>query len=217
MGTLITYNIVEDSDDKLRKTAKIACNFWNRFIVPNTSIVIRLGIFTSNGYTIARAYKPYTSDGVVYGRIEFNTTYLNQFTDYDIAGTIIHEIGHTLGFGWDKWMELFDANSGIFKSKFIKNINELQHMLVETDFGPGTRFSHWDEERFDKELMTGFKDNYEYVLPVTIKVMTLLGHEIAEDISEKSDLEALMKEIIAGKALFNSFWRESENLGTNKP
>jgi len=27
---------------------------------------------------------------------------------------------------------------------------------VEEDFGPGTAFSHWDEETFDEELMTGF-------------------------------------------------------------
>lgn len=195
MSTLITYNILDDQNDKLKTTAKLACNFWNRFVVPKSSIVIRLGIFTSNGFTIARAYRPFSDNGTVFGRIEFNTKYLNQFTDYDIAGTIIHEVGHTLGFGWDRWTELFDGSSGLFKSEYIQEIHELQHMFVETDYGPGTRFSHWDEERFDRELMTGFKDSFEYVLPVTIKVMRLLGHGVAEELTEKTDLETLMKEI----------------------
>lgn len=195
MSALITYKIVDDRDDKLKKTARLACNFWNRFIVPNSSIVIRLGTFTSNGYTIAQAYKPYTNNDTVYGRIEFNTKYLAEFTNYEIAGTIIHEIGHTAGFGWDKWTQLFDRDTGIFKSEYIKRIPELQHMFVETDFGPGTQYSHWDEERFDEELMTGFKDSYEYVLPVTIKVMSLLGNTISRELSEKSDLETLLKEI----------------------
>lgn len=192
---LITYNIIDDQDDKLKKTAKLACNFWNRFVIPKSSIVIRLGTFTSSGYTIARAYKPFSDNETVFGRIEFNTKYLSQFTDYEIAGTIIHEVGHTLGFGWDKWMELFDASTGLFKSKYIKEIPELQYMFVETDYGPGTQYSHWDEERFDQELMTGIKDSYEYVLPVTIKVMKLLEHAIAEELTEKTDLEMLMKEI----------------------
>ncbi len=195
MSALITYNIVDDRDDKLKKTARLACNFWNRFIVPSSPIVIRLGIFTSSGFTIARAYRPYTNNGTVYGRIEFNTKYLDQFTDYEIAGTVVHEIGHTAGIGWDKWMQLFYKDTGLFKDEYIKSIPELQHMSAETDYGPGTQYSHWDEERFDKELMTGIQDSFEYVLPVTIKVMNLLGNTVSEELSEKSDLETLLKEV----------------------
>jgi len=159
--TIITYKIVSDSNDRLKNTAKTACNFWNSFIIPNSSIVIRLGVFTSYDTIIAQSYRLYISSGVVYGGIEFNTKYLNRFTDSEIAGTVIHEIGHTLGFGWDRWIGLFDRNSGMFKSEYIGIIPELQHMFAETDYGPGTQYAHWDEERFDRELMTGFKDSYE--------------------------------------------------------
>ena len=192
---LITYTIVQAVNPKLDRTAKIACNFWNYFVVPGSAIVIRLGTFYSPGNVIARAYEPYTNGTTIYGRIEFNTKYLSQFDDYQVAGTIIHEIGHTLGFGWDKWMTLFDRRSGEFYEEYIQRIPELQYMLVETDYGPGTEYSHWDEERFDEELMTGIKDTYEYVLPVTIKVMSLLGNTVINNLSVRTDLRELLRQV----------------------
>jgi hypothetical protein len=190
-STLITYKIVSDINGKLKRSARVACNFWNRFIIPNSSIVVRLDIFTSDSSTIARAYKPYEKDGVVYGIVEFNTKYLSIFSENEIAGTIIHEIGHTLGFGWDNWMNLFDAK-GVFTRAATDALADLRDMRVETDFGPGTKYSHWDEQRHDEELMTGFKDNTEHVLPVTIRIMRLLGHRVVEELPHKTDLRTLL-------------------------
>lgn len=192
---LITYKIVPAFNPKLDRNAKIACNFWNYFVVPGFPIVIRLGTFYSPGNVIARAYEPYTDGTTMYGRVEFNTKYLSQFDDYQVAGTIIHEIGHTLGFGWDKWMTLFDRQSGEFYEESIQRIPELQYMLVETDYGPGTEYAHWDEERFDEELMTGIKDTYEYVLPVTIKVMSLLGNTVINNLSVRTNLRELIRQV----------------------
>ncbi len=193
MSELVTYKIIGDKDDKLKKTAKISCNFWNYFLVPKTPVIIQLDVFTSPGNVIARAYRPYENSGSKYGRIEFNTEFLDEFTDYEIAGTIIHEIGHTLGFGWDIWMDLFYHDTGDFKSEYFKEIPELKGMAVETDYKPGTKYSHWDEKEFDEELMTGIKDDKEHVLPVTIKIMKLFGHRIVKDLSDKTDLEELMR------------------------
>ncbi len=190
-STLITYKIVTDVDGKLKRAARTACNFWNRFVIPNSSIVIRLDVFTANNNTIARAYEPYVEERIVYGVVEFNTKYLSTFTGNEIAGTIIHEIGHTLGFGWTEWRNLFDAR-GVFTDAAIEALADLRDMHVETDYGPGTRYSHWDEERHDKELMTGIQDNAEHVLPVTIRVMELLGHRVAEDLPHQTDLGTLM-------------------------
>ena len=190
-STLITYKIVSDVDGKLKGAARVACNFWNRFVIPDSSIVIRLDVFTSNSTTIARAYKPYEENGVVYGVVEFNTKYLSTFSRNEISGTIIHEIGHTLGFGWDKWMDLFDS-TGVFTEAATNVLAGLKDMRVETDYGPGTKYSHWDEEGHDEELMTGFKDNTEHVLPVTIRIMAILGHRIAEELPQKTDLGTLL-------------------------
>jgi len=195
MNTLITYKIVSDQDGKLKNAAKSACDFWNKFIMPASTIVIRLGVFTNFSSTIARAYKPCTNENIVYGRVEFNTKYLKTFTDTEIIGTIIHEIGHTLGFGWNKWMELFDHDTGEFKQGYIEQVPALDKMSVETDYGPGTRFSHWDEEKFDRELMTGFKDDFEYVLPVTIEVTSLLGHKVLESLSQKTMLVDIINDL----------------------
>ena len=193
-STMITYKIVSDQDSKLKQVARIACNFWNRFVEPKQSIVIRLGIFTQNSNTIARAYKPYENEGIRYGRVEFNTKYLMNFNDFEIAGTIVHEIGHSLGIGWDVWQELYDRNTGQFNSKSIRKLKSLQNMEVELDGGPGTAFSHWDEDKFDKELMTGFQDQGEHVLPVTIDLMRVLGHKVIERLEEKTALAELLRD-----------------------
>ena len=157
---------------------------------------MHLGVFTSAGFTIARAYRPYEKEEVIYGAVEFNTKYIDQFSHFDIVGTLIHEIGHTLGIGWNVWDTLFYSDSGEFKQNFIKELPELQHMRVETDYGPGTRYSHWDEGQFNEELMTGLKDETEYVLPVTIKVMKLLGHTVIEELSIRTDLGLLMQDVL---------------------
>jgi hypothetical protein len=206
-NTMVTYKIVADRNGKLKTAGITACNFWNGFLQPKTDVVIRLGIFTEGGNTIAQAWEPYAKSGVVYGRIEFNTKYLSTFSKNKVAGTIVHEIGHTLGMGWRKWLTLFDNDSGKFKPKAIKACGDLSGMEVELDGGPGTELSHWDEDVFKAELMTGYKDNAEHVLPVTISVMGLLGHTIKKELKAKTGLGKLLKE---GAAVTFSSARKSE-------
>jgi hypothetical protein len=194
MKPLITYKISEDRNGKLKQSARTACNFWNHFVTPATSIVIRLGLFSDDSDTIAEAYKPYTAKRVKYGRINFNTVYLGQFTPYRVAGTIVHEIGHTLGFGWHPWDEMFDADSGKFLPGYVAKLPALAAMRVETHGDEGTALAHWDEARFRTELMTGWKDSAEHVLPVTIGIMALLGHKVKHEIGRKTNLSTLLKE-----------------------
>lgn len=191
---LITYKITSDMDDRLKRGARTACNFWNRYVQPKYSIVIRLGTFTQSSNTIARAYKPYVKEGVRYSRVEFNTKFLGQFTEKEIAGTIVHEIGHSLGIGWEVWDKLFYRETGKFKPDALGRLDKLKKMVVELDGGPGTAFAHWDEDMFDKELMTGYQDNSEHVLPVTIELMEVLGHSVNERLSSRTDLSELLRD-----------------------
>jgi hypothetical protein len=69
-------------------------------------------------------------------------------------------------------------------------------MRAETHYGPGTVYSHWDEDSpYKNELMTGFKDSAEFVLPVTIDVMKLLGHGIRSHLQERVELAQLIEEL----------------------
>lgn len=209
MGTLITYKIVSDRDGKLWRTARQACNFWNRFLAPEQSVVMRLGTFTANNRTIARAYRPTTREGVVYGQVEFNTKYIETFSDNEIITTIIHELGHTLGMGWNRWMRLFSRWTGKFYQNYIDQLPALADMEVELDGGPGTELAHWDEKKFDRELMTGYKDAAEYVLPVTIEVFALLGHEVLEKLRGETALADILQEL---EVLVFSRQKEAEQL-----
>ena len=93
-------------------------------------------------------------------------------------------------------MTLFDQRTGRFKPKPIATVSVLAKMSVETDYGPGTTLSHWDEDRHDAELMTGFKDPAEHVLPVTIDVASLLGHKVLERLKKKTSLDVLLAELM---------------------
>ncbi len=92
-------------------------------------------------------------------------------------------------FGRDEWSALFDQQTGAFTREAIGRLAALGEMRVEAHYGPGTSLSHWDEELFDRELMTGIKDPKEHVLPVTIDVMRLLGHQVCETLAAKTELD----------------------------
>ncbi len=191
---IITYKIEDDRGGRLKAATRTACNFWNSYLSPSHPIVIRVGTFWDDRNIIARAWEPYFNGPLQYGRVQFNRKFLRQYTDPEIAGTMAHELGHTLGFGWNTWATLFEKADGSFSEAAIEELPALKDMLVETDFGPGTRHSHWDEERFGAELMTGIKDHFEHVLPVTIDVMGLLGHTVTQSLSEPRKLDDLLRE-----------------------
>src|SRR6056297_788994 len=114
------------------------------------------------------------------GYMEFNTTYLEQLeADGQLVETIVHELGHVLGFGtnweFEPYFDLlaYEPSSGVDCSSvttfdvppvYLGEFGRLAYELlggvgdvpVEEDGGPGTKCGHWDEETFGNELMTGF-------------------------------------------------------------
>jgi hypothetical protein len=96
----------------------------------------------------------------------FDTEDLDFLASFDLLDeAIIHEMGHVLGFGtvWTFNRSLL-LNEGTNRPRFDGRSAKIRwHRLggvgrvpVEQDGGPGTADTHWDEETFDNELMTGF-------------------------------------------------------------
>lgn len=194
---VITYYIVADRGGALRGAARLACAFWNHFVVPARAIVVRLGVFTElSSRVIARAYRPYSKDNVLYVRVEYNTAYLRRMSSDAITTTVVHEIGHGLGIGWDRWMESFDHRSGAFFPRIVGRKPRLRDMRVETDYGPGTELAHWDEHRHRKALMSGIDDgDDEELLPETLDALEILGHTIKAQLDAAQPVQEVLAEL----------------------
>lgn len=193
--TTITYKMLVN-DDRLKKATRTACNFWNSFIAPKGNTVLRMGSFNATSDIIAQAYKPFERSATTYGQVEFNATYLSEFDDDFISGIIIHEMGHVLGIGWDKWMDLFDPVSFKFKPEYIDKVPYLLYMAAESKYGEGTKYAHWAEnEWYMFEIMTGIADINSFVLPVTISVMELLGHKVIKPLRSVMGLTDVLREV----------------------
>lgn len=190
---VLTYEIVKGDRAKLEEAAKMACNFWNRFVEPETDIVLQLGtrwrLFSK---TTAWAFNPWSHNGIKYGRVDLNSKFLNRSTAREVAQTLAHEIGHTLGFGYERWNEIVDMSTGRFRSMAVERVPALAQMSVQLSGPAGVKNSHWAESAFSDELMTPYKNGAERVFPVTIDVMELLGHRVKERLSEPAKLDELL-------------------------
>ncbi|HYG29989.1 MAG TPA: leishmanolysin-related zinc metalloendopeptidase [Allosphingosinicella sp.] len=75
------------------------------------------------------------------------------------ADVVIHEMGHSLGFG-SIWSRLGLVSNGLFTGSRANaeyhDMGGVGGIPVEQDGGSGTAGSHWDEETFGNELMTGY-------------------------------------------------------------
>lgn len=195
MPPFITYRILEDRDGKLESAARLACNFWNHHIEPETPVVLHVDLYFSLFRTVAKSLEPEHRGGVAHGHIRFNTVYVDRYTELQLAGTLAHELGHTLGIGWARWDDLYDADTGRFTDDAIARLPALATMQVETGYGPATRYMHWKESRHRGELMTGIENQTEHVLPVTIDVMALLGHRVVRPLQERTPVRTLLAQL----------------------
>lgn len=103
---------------------------------------------------------------------------------------IVHEMGHVLGvgtlwnvapFGFDRTLRGGSDTNPYFLGKkanvFWNAEGGTLELPIEGDFGPGTRFGHWDEAAMNNELMTGFLNLGENPLSrITAGSMSDLGY-----------------------------------------
>ena len=99
------------------------------------------------------------------------------------ADVVLHEMAHSLGFG-SIWDRLGLVQNGLFIGE---NAVDEYHQLggsgpgipVEQDGGSGTAGSHWDEEIFVNELMTGYIDNENYFTEMSAASFADMGYVIS--------------------------------------
>ena len=100
------------------------------------------------------------------------------------ADVVLHEMAHSLGFG-SIWDRLGLVNNGLFTgeyavAEFLDMGGSGSGIPVEQDYGAGTAGSHWDEETFVNELMTGYINNGDNPFSkMSAASFTDLGNEYA--------------------------------------
>jgi len=107
------------------------------------------------------------------------------------AQVVLHEMSHSLGFG-SIWDRLGLVTNGQFTG--ANAVNEY-HLMggtggvpVEQDGGAGTAGSHWDEETFNNELMTGYiNEGSNYFTAMSEASFRDLGYQISSNYANLAD------------------------------
>lgn len=144
----------------------------------------------------------------LYGLMFFDTDDLAFLADNNIFDeVVVHEMGHVLGFGtlWNFGRTLLqgtNADPRFVGPNAIAGYHDVggkgSTVPVEEDGGPGTRLSHWDEETFDEELMTGFIALGESPLSImTIGSMQDLGYVVDPAAAERYHVSGRQERVAA--------------------
>jgi len=129
----------------------------------------------------------------------------NQFTTQELTDVLIHEIGHSLGFGtlWEanNLVSPIPTRGGVLQYRGINarqtfaeeagfGVPQVAFVPIEQQGGPGTALAHWDDDNFffnsaavdgRVELLTGFFiDNTErFISETTFASLVDLGYVVS--------------------------------------
>lgn len=138
------------------------------------------------------------------GFMLFDTADLDSLDALDLfEEVIVHEMGHVLGVGtlWNINAPEFEFERNLLQGPlsnpyfagrkanvFWNAEGGTGELPIESDFGPGTAFGHWDEATLNNELMTGFLNLGENPLSrITAGSMRDLGYR-SSSVGEQYDL-----------------------------
>jgi len=118
-------------------------------------------------------------------QMQFDIEDVNAMGVSVFSEVVLHEMAHSLGFG-SIWDRLGLVSNGSFTGT---NANNEYHALggtgfipVEQDGGSGTAGSHWDEETFGNELMTGYiNDGENYFTAMSAASFRDMGYGITNN------------------------------------
>jgi hypothetical protein len=108
------------------------------------------------------------------------------------ADVVLHEMAHSLGFG-SIWDRLSLVQNGLFigdsaTAEYLAMGGSGNGVPVEQEYGAGTAGSHWDEELFGNELMTGFINEGEnYFTAMSAAAFDDMGYVIRSDYANWAD------------------------------
>jgi hypothetical protein len=96
---------------------------------------------------------------------------------------VLHEMAHSLGFG-SIWSRLGLVTNGEYTGAnavdAFHDMGGTGFIPVEQDGGSGTAGSHWDEETFNNELMTGYiNDGMNYFTGMSAAAFADLGYTLS--------------------------------------
>jgi Leishmanolysin len=99
---------------------------------------------------------------------------------YQAAGlfddVVLHEMLHNVGFG-TIWNDLGLITGGEYHGSLANSVYGAAGPIpLETDGDVGTTYSHWDEETFGSELMTGYVEDDNDLSYMTIASLGDLGY-----------------------------------------
>lgn len=132
----------------------------------------------------------------LYGIMFFDTADLGFLEETGILDeVIVHEMGHVLGIGtlWDFGRDLLQGTAADPRFVGPRAVAAYQSIggrgisiPVEDGGASGTRFSHWDEETFGSELMTGFIGTGKSPLSVmTIESLGDMGYQVNAGVADR--------------------------------
>ncbi len=167
--------------------------FFRGEIIDDLSITAKLteidgegGILGQAGPTAIRTSNYLPAVGVM----EFDVTDADAFYQMQLWDEIVlHEMLHTVGFGtiWDFKGLVADSGTdnptftGAYATSAYEDLFgavDASGVPLEQDGGSGTAESHWDEETFGAELMTGYLDvSGNYLSGMTVASLEDLGYD----------------------------------------
>jgi hypothetical protein len=124
--------------------------------------------------------------------MQFDIVDVNAMSLTVFQEVILHEMSHSLGFG-SIWDNLGLVSNGLFTganavAEFLDMGGTGSGIPVEQDGGSGTAGSHWDEETFGNELMTGYiNDGPNYYTAMSAASFADLGYQITPDYAHWAD------------------------------
>jgi hypothetical protein len=137
------------------------------------------GILGQAGPTAIRTVGSLPAKAIMQFDIADADSYLSANLFDDI---VLHEMSHSLGFG-SIWNLVGVVQDGLFTgaaavSQYVAMGGDAAGIPVEQDGGSGTAGSHWDEDTFGAELMTGYIDNPNYFTAMSAASFADIGYAI---------------------------------------